>query len=298
VPLLRITCPPGRTDDIVDALTTAARARDVSVVPGASRTSGGDLILADVPRASVDAVIEHLAVAHPEGVLVSVQASDPLYPLLGEAADADDDAVVWSQLSEELHDVGRLSWANTLLVVIAAAIAAVGIIQDQLLLIIGAVTMSPDYYPVADTCLAVVVRDRKRALKGLRTLAVIFSASALGGWAITELLWRTHVISPDSVPSQQITLFISEPDALTVVVAILAGIAGAIAVTLPGSRGLVGVFVSITTVPAAANIGVAFVAREWTELRGAAVQLLVNVVSLLVAGVLTLEARRLIRQRT
>jgi uncharacterized hydrophobic protein (TIGR00271 family) len=298
VPLLRITCPPGRTDAIVDALSTAARARDVAVVPGASRTTGGDLILADVPRSSVDAVIDHLAATHPAEVLVSVQAADPLYPLVGEAADADDDAVVWSQLSEELHDVGRLSWANTLLVVIAAAIAAVGIIQDQLLLIIGAVTMSPDYYPVADTCLAVVVRDRRRAMKGLRTLAVIFAASAVGGWAITELLERLHVISTDTVPSQQITLFISQPDALTVVVAVLAGIAGAIAVTLPGSRGLVGVFVSITTVPAAANVGVAVVARDWDEMSGAAIQLLVNVLSLLVAGTLTLEARRAIRQRS
>jgi hypothetical protein len=60
----------------------------------------------------------------------------------------------------------------------------------------------------------------------------------------------------------------------------------------------VGVFVSITTVPAAANIGVALVAREWVEMRGAAIQLTTNVASLLVAGVLTLEARRRIRQRS
>jgi uncharacterized hydrophobic protein (TIGR00271 family) len=298
VPLLRITCPRDRTDAIVESLTAAAEARDVSVIPGASRTSGGDLILADVPRGSIDRIIDHLAVAHPQGVRVAVEASEPLYPREGEAADADDDSVIWTQLSEELHDVGRLSWANTLLVLIASAIAAIGIIQDQLLLIIGAVTMSPDYYPVADTCLAVVVRDRRRALRGLRTLAVIFTASIVGGWAVAELLVRTHVITANSVPSQEITLFISEPDALTIIVAVLAGIAGALAVTLPGSRGLVGVFVSITTVPAAANIGVALVAREWVEMRGAAIQLTTNVASLLVAGVLTLEARRRIRQRS
>jgi uncharacterized hydrophobic protein (TIGR00271 family) len=297
VPLLRITCPSGRTDAIVEALTTAAAARDVSVVPGASRTTGGDLVLADVPRASIDGVIEHLAGEHPDDVHVAVEPSEPLYPRRDDVVD-DDDAVIWAQLSEDLHDSGRLSWANTLLVLIASAIAAVGIIQDQLLLIIGAVTMSPDYYPVADTCVAVVLRDHRRARRGLRTLAVIFGAAVVGAWALTEVLVRTHVISADTVPSQQITLFISEPDALTVVVAVLAGIAGALAVTLPGSRGLVGVFVSITTVPAAANVGVAFVAREWTEMRGAAIQLVANVASLLVAGVLTLEARRLIRQRT
>ena len=60
-------------------------------------------------------------------------------------------------------------------------------------------------------------------------------------------------------------------------------------------RGLVGVFVSITTIPAAANIGVALAARDRAQMVGASVQLVVNVVSLLVAGTITLELRRLRR---
>jgi uncharacterized hydrophobic protein (TIGR00271 family) len=205
---------------------------------------------------------------------------------------ADDEAVVWAQVSEDLHDLGRLSWINTLLVVIASGIAAVGIIQDQLLLIVGAMALSPDYFPIADTCLAVVLRDKHRARTGLVTIAAIFSSAIVGAWALTEVLNRTGLVTAESAPSQQLTLFISQPDSLSVVVAVLAGIAGALAVTLPDARGLVGVFVSITTIPAAANIGVAFVAGEWSEMKGAAVQLTVNVTSLLVAGAVTLGLRR------
>jgi uncharacterized hydrophobic protein (TIGR00271 family) len=296
VPLLRITCPAERTDTIVAGLLATVGAREVSVIKEASRLSGGDLILADVPRAAIDAIIDRLAEDQPVGVHVAVEASEPLYPRTQEVV-ADDEAVVWAEVSEELRDLGRLSWANSLLVVIASGIAAAGIIQDQLLLIVAAVTLSPDYYPIADTFLAVVLRDRDRALRGLRTLAIIFGAAIVGAWALTELLVRTHIVTSEDVPSQEITLFISQPNALSVMVAILAGIAGAIAITLPGSRGLVGVFASITTVPAAANIGVAFVARDWSEMEGAAVQLGVNVVCLLVAGALTLEARRLIHLR-
>ncbi len=241
-------------------------------------------------------LLEELDARAPTDLRIAVEASEQLYPRT-DLTISDDDAVIWAEVSEDLHDLGRLSWINTLLVVIASAIAAVGIIQDQLLLIVGAMALSPDYFPVADTCLAVVLRDTHRARSGLRTILVIFASGIVGAWALTEVLYRTGLISVDSAPSQQLTLFISQPDGLSVVVALLAGVAGALAVTLPGSRGLVGVFVSITTIPAAANIGVAFVAREWSEMKGAAVQLVVNIVSLLVAGVITLGARRRIRAR-
>lgn len=51
MPLLRIVCPPARTDHIVQILASRAGATEVSVVPAAGRPHGSDLILADVPRA-------------------------------------------------------------------------------------------------------------------------------------------------------------------------------------------------------------------------------------------------------
>ena len=54
------------------------------------------------------------------------------------------------------------------------------------------------------------------------------------------------------------------------------------------SGALIGVLVSVTTVPAAANVGVAAAYRAWSEVGGAATQLVVNLAGLLVAGVLTL----------
>jgi uncharacterized membrane protein len=54
------------------------------------------------------------------------------------------------------------------------------------------------------------------------------------------------------------------------------------------SSTLVGVVVSVTTIPAAANIGLAAALGEWDDMRGAAVQLFVNVMAILVAGVTTL----------
>lgn len=292
MPLLRVTCPPDRTDHIVHLLLTEAGATELTVVAAGSRLTHGDLILADVPRATVDDILERIALVHEHPDLhIAVQQSERLIPPQDDD-NADEESVIWAQVVQDVHETGRLSWMNVSLVVVAACIAAIGIIQDQLLLIVGAMALSPDYFPVADTCLSVVRRDWRRAKLAIGTLLVSFSAAIVGAWLLTEVLSRTGVVSKATAPPQELTLFISRPDALSIVVALFAGVAGALAITLPDARGLVGVFVSITTIPAAANMGVALARRDWSELSGAAVQLLVNVISLLVAGTITLGIRR------
>jgi len=84
------------------------------------------------------------------------------------------------------------------------------------------------------------------------------------------------------------TDFIISPDGWSFVIAVLAGIAGVLSLTSPKSAALVGVFISITTVPAVGTIGVTAAVGAWHEAGSALVQLAVNVAGLLVAGVVTL----------
>jgi uncharacterized hydrophobic protein (TIGR00271 family) len=293
MPLLRITCPPELTEPIVHILHSEAGATELAVVAGTNPMSPGDLVLADVPRASVDTLLARFPDAGSvAGLHVAIVPSERLVPRVVAADDDDDEAVIWAQVVQDVHGTGHLSAVNILLVVIAAAIAAIGIIQDQLLLIVGAMALSPDYYPIADVCLSVVRGAWRRAAGGIGTLALLFGCGILGAWVLTAALQATGLLDASAVPSRQLTLFISRPDGLTVVVALLAGVAGAMAITLSDARGLVGVFVSITTIPAAANIGVALADRDWADMAGAAVQLTVNVASLIVAGTITLAIRR------
>jgi hypothetical protein len=86
---------------------------------------------------------------------------------------------------------------------------------------------------------------------------------------------------------------------MAAVVAVLAGIVGMLSLTEDRSGALIGVLVSVTTIPAVANVGVATAYREWAEVGGAALQLAVNLVGLVVAGVVTLvvQARITARRR-
>ena len=89
-----------------------------------------------------------------------------------------------------------------------------------------------------------------------------------------------------------LTDFISNPDFFSFFVAFVAGIAGVLSLTSAKSGALIGVLISVTTIPAAANIGVAAALGEWGEAGGAALQLGLNLVAIVLAGVVTLFLQR------
>ena len=66
-----------------------------------------------------------------------------------------------------------------------------------------------------------------------------------------------------------LTAFVSQPDATSVIVAYLAGTAGILSLTSAKSGALVGVLISVTTIPAAGNIGLAAAYEDWSEAGGA-----------------------------
>ena len=65
-----------------------------------------------------------------------------------------------------------------------------------------------------------------------------------------------------------------------------------LSLTTAKSGALVGVLISVTTIPAAANVGVAAAYAEWREVAGAGSQLFINLVALTIAGVGTLLVQR------
>jgi hypothetical protein len=85
-------------------------------------------------------------------------------------------------------------------------------------------------------------------------------------------------------------------NASTVLVAFAAGVAGMLSLETRASS-TVGVAISITTIPAAAYLGVAAGVREVAEALGALAVLGVNIVVLVLAGALTLTVQRLLAAR-
>lgn len=88
------------------------------------------------------------------------------------------------------------------------------------------------------------------------------------------------------------TGFVYAYDWFSFVVAVLAGIAGTLSLTSAKSGALVGVAISVTTIPAAANAAVALSYGDTTQTTGSTIQLLLNLLGIILAATLTLLAQK------
>ena len=192
----------------------------------------------------------------------------------------------------------ELSVSFVLFMVLAALIASVGIFLDSAILIVGAMVVGPEFGPIAGICVAVLQRRRHLAARSARALGVGFPV-AIAGVIVAALIFRATGLPSDDFATQDHTFveLISKPDFFAFFVAFCAGVAGMLSLTTAKSAALIGVFISITTIPAAANAGVAAAYADWTSLRGSLAQLVVNLSGILLAGTLTLVVERRIYDR-
>jgi uncharacterized hydrophobic protein (TIGR00271 family) len=101
--------------------------------------------------------------------------------------------------------------------------------------------------------------------------------------------------SSDIVGTGRQTEFIYHPGWFSFITALVAGTAGMLSLTSSRSAALVGVFISVTTIPAAGNAAVAGVLGQWPETWQSLLQLAINLVGIVAAGIVTLAILRALR---
>jgi uncharacterized hydrophobic protein (TIGR00271 family) len=303
---LRVTVPSEEAAAIHDRLGRTPGVAHLAWLPGASTHPPGDLLLCDLAREAAHDVVEWLQdegvhkqgaiTLSPVGAVVSEAAAGAEAAAPGHGSDA----LVWEELEAAARDDAVLTPSLLALMAVATMIAGVGILLDSPILVVGAMVVGPEYGPLSALCVAA----GRRRWSGVRTAATTLGIAVVVGAAATyvlTVLLRLATIGPDGydLSDRQLTAFISHPDGLAAVVAVLAGIAGMLALTEARSGTLVGVLVSVTTIPAIANIGLAAAYGEAAEVRGASLQLAVNVAGLVIAGVATLvvQSRLTARRR-
>jgi uncharacterized membrane protein len=90
---------------------------------------------------------------------------------------------------------------------------------------------------------------------------------------------------------------INTPNWFSFIVAALAGVVGVVSLTEARSSTLIGVFISVTTIPAASDVGVSVAFGSWHEAWGSALQLLLNVTVLTAVAIAGIPVQRALWQR-
>ncbi|HKS47828.1 MAG TPA: DUF389 domain-containing protein [Amycolatopsis sp.] len=301
---VRAVSPPDLTDRTMALLGAEPCVLNLVLQPGSVRNPDGDAIECDVLTGAANEVLRGLRnlgidrrgslVLDPVDMAFSERAARAGAEELGPRARAP----VWEQVEARLRSEGRYPPSFYLFLVIAGLIAAAGIITNSQILIVAAMVVGPEYGAVTSVALGIDRRSWTRVRRGLMALLVGFLL-AIAATFLFGVVVRGFDLQPKvfELGIRPVSNLIDTPNFFSVVVAVLAGIVGIVSLTEARTSALLGVFISVTTIPAGADIGVscAFGARE--EAWGSLLQLLLNIVILILVGTGTLKCQRAIWRR-
>jgi uncharacterized hydrophobic protein (TIGR00271 family) len=301
---LRIVVPADRSKQVLDLLTASASTCNVVFLTGAARKPVGDVILCDVAREDASVIVADLRELEiPRDGSIAIEQIDSQLSRAAEEAEraargAPSDAVVWEEVESRTSENIELGGNFLVFMVLACLIASVGIYLGSPILIVGAMVVGPEFGPIAGLCVAIVDRRADVAWRSLAALAVGFPVGITAAFLFTLLARGTGLVDSDfDEVRHALTDFISHPDAFSFIVAAFAGAAGVLSLTSAKSGALIGVLISVTTIPAAANIGIAAATANWSDWRGAMAQLALNLSAILLAGIGTLYVERRLYER-
>jgi uncharacterized hydrophobic protein (TIGR00271 family) len=275
------------------AMTTVAER--LVEIDGASRvrmepavSDGRSVVLAHVSHDSTDQILAELralSVAPSDMTLMRVEE-------LGGGLPGDEDtSLIWADVLGLAGSNSRLIGRYLAFMAVAGVIACYGVVDTNPILIVGAMAVSPDLLPITATAVGLVGRSLRLAGQALLTLtvgmAVASGFAALFAYAQNQLSLLPSGFNINETVLRSLATVNDE----TIAVAFVAGVAGMLAFETRASSG-VGVAISVTTIPAAAYLGVAAGLGEGGKALGALAVLATNVVFMVAAAAITLSLQR------
>jgi uncharacterized hydrophobic protein (TIGR00271 family) len=205
----------------------------------------------------------------------------------GDAADA----VIWEEVISSTGEDSTLTWVFMAFMVLACLLAAIGVATNSPITIVGAMVVGPEFGPLAGIAVGLRLRRMDAVRRGIIALVVGF-AGAIAATAVVAVLWRaTGLVNAGDLAHSTRTEYIYQPGWFSLITALVAGAAGMLSLTSAKSAALVGVFISVTTIPAAGNLALALVFGRFYDAAGSALQLVINLTGIVAAGYLVLLAR-------
>lgn len=282
---LRVYGPSDSLTELGEGLEDHGAARNVALAPGVR--AGHVLLTAEVSAEWADGVLELLVrngVAEDDIMLARFDEIGPIRP--GRSAH-----LIWADVLGQARANARPVARYLVFMIAAGVIAAYGVIEANGILIVGAMAVSPDLLPITAACVGLVGRRPRLVGRALVTLAVGMGATCLTAAVVTVVLDALDLLPSDFVVGASSLSGLTTVNDSTIAVAFAAGVAGMLALETRASSA-VGVAISITTIPAAAYLGVAAGVGEADKALGALAVLGANVGMLLIAGTLTLLVQR------
>jgi uncharacterized hydrophobic protein (TIGR00271 family) len=284
----------GSAETMAEVERLLERAEGASRVRAVATTRTGHWIVsATVRRSSVDPIvasIRRLGVSDDQLTLTHVEELRPSQQTGAQ------DSPVWEDVlgSTWLHARPVLRYATFMFV--AGVVAFYGIIESSAILIVGAMAISPDMQPIMTIAVGAANRRPRLACRALLTVVLGLATTTAAATVFALIQRALHRLSAQFNIDTTVLGTLAHVSGRTVIIAFVAGVAGMLSLETR-ARAAVGVAISVTTIPAAAYLGVALGIGNTGRAGGALAVLATNVVMMVLGASAVLAAQEALERR-
>jgi uncharacterized hydrophobic protein (TIGR00341 family) len=199
-------------------------------------------------------------------------------------------AVTREELYSQIEKGARIDSNYLLLTVLSTVVAAIGLIEDNVAVVVGAMVIAPLLGPLIALSFGSSLGDGKLLLSALKTgltgLGLAFLVSLFIG-----MVWPVDIGRGEALIASTEILARTDVGLAGVALALVSGAAAVLSLTTGLSSTLVGVMVAVALLPPTATMGM-LVGAGYTKLAGGAMLLLaVNVVCVIISAKLVFLAK-------
>jgi uncharacterized hydrophobic protein (TIGR00271 family) len=292
---LRLTVPDDLTGRVSELLIRHECTTNVTIQTGVVSKPKGDLVECDVAReeaGSLLRMLEELELDERGAIVIETPTGTPFREarrLERVAPGHPDDAVIWEEVEAQAYAGAVATVSYLIFLVLAVILAAVAVLTDSAILVVGAMVVGPEFAAVAAAAAGIVLMRWTLVGRSLRLLGMSFTFAVAVVTVLALLCRLVGWITPEMVAAPRPnTGFIWHPEQWSLVVALVAGAAGALALAIQKTATMVGVFISVTTVPAAGNLALGLAVWNPDEIRGSLAQLGINIAGMIISGTVLL----------
>ena len=300
--LIQALVPEGKRQLVIDLLEDAEI--DYAMSAETSRGDYSDIVYIPTDVDSVEEILDELrdvGVERDGYMIVSdveTIVSDRFEKQQAEDDDeeetngvAEDDRISREELQTKARNLSRSTTNYIALTLISAIVATAGLLQDSAAVVVGSMVIAPLIGPAMASCVGTVVSDDALFWDGVRSqvigLAVaVISATVFAAGYRVVLAPELELLLIQQVAER------AHPGLLSLAIALGAGVAGALSLTSGADEALVGVMIAVALMPPAAAVGLGIAYVDLTLAVGAGVLVLVNLMSINVAGVVAIWLKR------
>jgi len=226
--------------------------------------------------------------------ILPITATIPEKVIENQEFEEDTEEKIRSRISLEeiknyIKEVATIDFHFYLFILLAAFIAAVGLINNSPAIIIASMLLSPLMGPILGVSYGIVTKDKKIIKNGLNgqlnSIILILSIGILMGFL-------TYIILPDFQPTKEM-LSRNYPNLFDIILALCGGIAVGFCVTASIRSSLVGISIAVSLLPPIVNTGIAISLGEWSFALGSLMLMLTNVLIINVASVAVFKLKEI-----